>query len=511
MTDDLRAIDFLTALEARWAPTLRHEATPVITTPEQHESADVVKGPQTGVMIAFYPSPDQATALAIDGGEAPEELHLTLAYLGNVGAELVEADEPRLIQAVAAWASSTQPVTGIINGVGLFKNPQDVTWASVDAPSLPTARQSLIAALDSADLPALATHGFTPHITLKYGDARQANPPGLQLNFDSVVIAFAGQRTAIALTGSGQEALSEAAAAATFAPLPQITTTTTGQVTYNSTYPVFVNDRPGTDMISTPDVVVEEESAKAFVADINGRTLVTAPATTIAAMKDPTVEDITAEHMLWMHGRFVGAEAPNRNGAFWSAGDLEMAKGSVVNGPLNWLHDAKHVIGTLAKADYINPAAKGASGQGVQRSAELPHITATAAIWKWIYPDESYVVAQASDQQSLWFSMECISKEVSCVGPNGCGNTTTYAQYMAGSACEHVMQRASIRRFVNPVFLGGAVIVPPTRPGWAEADARVMKSANALAEAAFEQAGRPDVSASNWEQLMGQLVRFADK
>jgi hypothetical protein len=273
---------------------------------------------------------------------------------------------------------------------------------------------------------------------------------------------------------------------------------------------------PRTQTMSVVPVtpVQAPDAAKAFVTDVNGRTLITGPATTIAAMKDPTVEDITAAHMLWMHGRFVGAEVPNRNGALWSAGDLEMAKGSVVNGPLNWLHDARYVIGTLAKADYVDPrpALTGRSGQGVQRAATVePHITATAAIWKWIYPDEAYVVQQASDQEMLWYSMECISKEVSCVGEGGCGNTTTYAAYMSGAACEHVRQRASVRRFVNPVFLGGAVIVPPTRPGWAEADARVMSTATGLAEAAFEQAGRPDVSASEWEQLMGQLVRFAEK
>ena len=138
-----------------------------------------------------------------------------------------------------------------------------------------------------------------------------------------------------------------------------------------------------------------------------------------------------------------------------------------------------------------------------------PHITATAAVWKWIYPDEAYVVQQASDQEMLWYSMECISKEVSCVGDGGCGNTVSYSDYIAGNACEHIHQRASVRQFKNPIFLGGAVIVPPARPGWAEADARVMKSAGVLAEAAFEQAGKPDITATAWEQLMAQLVKYA--
>ncbi len=262
----------------------------------------------------------------------------------------------------------------------------------------------------------------------------------------------------------------------------------------------------------------EVRSENAFVTEINGRTFVSGPAATArvqkAEVREPGLEEITSEPLLWMHGRFVGAEAPNRNGAMWSSGDLELAKGSVVHGPLNWLHEARHVIGAIAKADYIDPGKTGsmqvADVGGVLPPVE-PHITATAAVWKWIYPDEAYVIQQASDAGHLWYSMECISKEVSCAGPDGCGNTTSYAQYMAGAACEHVRQRASVRRFVSPVFLGGAVIVPPSRPGWAEADARVMNQATVLAEAAFEQAGRPDVPTSEWEQLMAQLVRFADQ
>lgn len=262
----------------------------------------------------------------------------------------------------------------------------------------------------------------------------------------------------------------------------------------------------------------QPEEARAFVTEVDGHTLITGPATAFltaemvsegSSLRNPTVDEIADAHLMWMEGKFVGAEVPNRNGALWSAGDLEMAVDTVISGPLNWLHEARHIIGTLAKADFVKPEAISQKDKGVQRADLVqPHITATAAIWKWIYPDESWVINQASEQKQLWYSMECISREVACAGPDGCGNKTTYAQYMAGSACEHVRERAAVRQFVNPVFLGGAVIVPPTRPGWAEADATVMATASRLAEAAFEQANQPDVSASDWEQMMAQLVRF---
>ncbi len=255
------------------------------------------------------------------------------------------------------------------------------------------------------------------------------------------------------------------------------------------------------------------QQQNAFVADVNGRTFVAAPASAIQqALRDPTVEEIAEEHMLWIDGRFVGAEEPNRNGAMWSAGDLELARGTVLYGPLNWLHEARHVIGSMVDAKYVDPRSQTqAADVGGKLPTVQPHITATAAVWKWIWPDEAYVIQQASDLNQLWYSMECISKEVACSGPDGCGHTTSYSQYLAGAACEHIRQRASVRQFKNPIFLGGAVIVPPTRPGWAEADVRVMKQASGLAEAAFEQAGRPDVSASTWEQMMAQLVRYSQK
>jgi 2'-5' RNA ligase len=536
--------------ERRWAPTLRALMPPLLHSEPADAQADqanddlqfkaandtweeAVKsaGGHTGVMVAFYPSRAQQQELAVKGGEPAEEIHLTLAFLGEVGAELQPEDEARVIEAVAGWAADQQPVAAITNGHGIFTSgPTAVTYASIDAPALPAARQGLVEALDKAQLPPLRNHGYTPHMTLAYDEWRDVDVPAMELLFDAVVVAFAGNQTKIPLG---------VASAATPAPaVTQISGQTSGVASHTLVYdPTQLTFTPGggyqvggsvyrpstavsaiierpsaaTDMSGVPLLLPQatEETAKAFVTEVNGRTLITGPATTLAAMKDPTVEDITAAHMLWMHGRFVGAETPNRNGALWSAGDLEMAKGTVVNGPLNWLHDARHVIGTLAKADYIDPTktTQSAAAGGPKE----PHITATAAIWRWIYPDEAYVIQQASDQQMLWYSMECISKEVSCVGEGGCGNTTSYSAYMAGAACEHVRQRASVRRFVSPVFLGGAVIVPPTRPGWAEADARVMSSANSLAEAAFEQAGRPDISTSDWEQLMSQLVRFADR
>lgn len=254
--------------------------------------------------------------------------------------------------------------------------------------------------------------------------------------------------------------------------------------------------------------------AKAFVMTLAGRTYITGPAGTMgelaSGIRQPSVEDIAKNPMLQISGRFVGAEEPNRNNAFWSAGDLELSAARVAKGPLNWLHESRHIIGSITSADYVDPRGQQAADADPAVAQQQPHITATAGIWRWIYPDEAYVVQNASDQNMLWYSMECISNEVACAGANGCGNTTTYAAYLAGSGCDHIRERSTVRHFKSPTFLGGAVIVPPARPGWASADASVMKTAQVMAEAAFDQAGKPDIPASTWEQMIGQIVRFGD-
>jgi 2'-5' RNA ligase len=494
------------------------------------EATDSSGAPRTGVMVAFFPTAEQARELALADGEPEDELHLTLAFLGEVGAELQPDQEQTVIDAVTAWAAAQTPIAARTNGLGLFRTPDPVTYANVDAPQLPAARQALVEALDRAGVAPLQNHGYTPHMTLDYADRRDIEVPEIAMTFDAVTVAFAGHRTTIPL-GSDQKTVDlngisptqvKAALDQDKWPTPATTngpvfnfyspnagsTAAAGNLQWSAT------PRPeATTSLTTPTPVATRapgaEQGKAFATEINGRQLIAGPATAFvgqkaAGMREPTVEDIAAEHMLWMTGRFVGADKPNNNGAMWSAGDLELSRASVANGPLNWLHEAKHVIGAIADADYIGKAEAAATSME-------PHITATAAIWKWLWPDEAYVVQQASDQNHLWYSMECISQEVECAGENGCGNVTSYSQYMAGAACKHVLERASTRQFKNPVFLGGAVIVPPVRPGWSEADASVINTATRLAEAAFDQAGQPDIEASTWEQMMGQLVLSAQK
>lgn len=155
-----------------------------------------------GVMVALYPSPDMAATLAQPGGEPAEDLHVTLAYLGD--AATLE-DPERLRQAVAEWAAETAPIAGTVSGTGQFTaGPEPCTYASVDLPTLPAAREMLINGLWRTGFQASREHGFTPHMTLAY-DARHVDLPNVSLRFDTVTLKVAGDRTDFPLYGSRAE------------------------------------------------------------------------------------------------------------------------------------------------------------------------------------------------------------------------------------------------------------------------------------------------------------------
>jgi HK97 family phage major capsid protein len=118
------------------------------------------------VIIAFFLPLQLAEALALPGGEAAADLHLTLANLGQI-------EDPeklaKLRTLLAEWAATRAAVEGEISGLGRFSGEtEDCLYASVDAPLLPEWRQHLLEHLKWNDFPVEADHGFTPHVTLSY-------------------------------------------------------------------------------------------------------------------------------------------------------------------------------------------------------------------------------------------------------------------------------------------------------------------------------------------------------
>lgn len=207
---------------------------------------------------------------------------------------------------------------------------------------------------------------------------------------------------------------------------------------------------------------------RAFVLQAeSGRTVITAPVREIASGNGAYT---------YLHGRLVGADTPNGNGALWSTGDLELGEGTVAGGPLNWLHDESKIIGCLLDGNLVK-ASREEAATGVGN-----HIASSAAVWRFLYPGETATIQRAAAGGELYYSMECISRQVACIdtpGRPGCGEAFDYSDYDAGNVCTHLRERSSIRRFVDPLFLGAAVIVPPVRPGWGHANVELAREAAA--------------------------------
>lgn len=151
-----------------------------------------------GVMVALRLPVAAAQALAVPGGESAEDLHLTLAYLGDA-----EDLDPRrlddLLARLEALGATTAPFPGRITGYGHFLNDgTDVLWSHVDAPDLPAFRHKVAQACVDAGLDPDREHGFTPHVTLGYyeDDPAPARPLFLgpiDLDFRAFHLVVAGE------------------------------------------------------------------------------------------------------------------------------------------------------------------------------------------------------------------------------------------------------------------------------------------------------------------------------
>jgi hypothetical protein len=174
---------------ARIAPVYDYEpADPLV-------AAAVVPADEhdTDGMIALLPCPEDAARLAV-GDTPPEEMHLTLAYLPNVG-DYADPD------ALAKLFQADGPITGEVNGSGVLGGGSADVWL-VNAPGLTDARNALVSALGRGEYPKVSNDfdGFLPHVT--YASSGQGGVPdgGFgPVKFDRLRVALRGQYTDIPL------------------------------------------------------------------------------------------------------------------------------------------------------------------------------------------------------------------------------------------------------------------------------------------------------------------------
>ncbi len=169
-------------------------ALPALVAAAENEGADDEATEHTGAMIALVPA--DPAALVIEGGDPPEELHLTLAYLGEA-ADWAPDAQAALNTALSAVLGGT--VDGQVFGHARF-NPNDpekdpCAVYLVDSAGAREIRDAVWDVLATTPgVPALPeNHGFIPHITAGYGlDVTALEYTG-PVAFDRLRVAFAGQ------------------------------------------------------------------------------------------------------------------------------------------------------------------------------------------------------------------------------------------------------------------------------------------------------------------------------
>lgn len=168
----------------------------------------------SGVMVAFFVPEEQAQKLALEGGQAPERLHVTLAYLGEV--EEVEALD-KLPAVVNQWADAQSPIEAKVGGVGVFNKREDngiqAFYASVDSPAIQALRADLVGHLEAQGYKVKSEHGFTPHITLTYipegGEMPMREIEPVELVFEQASLSVGDERHDYPLAGNAQEVIQQ--------------------------------------------------------------------------------------------------------------------------------------------------------------------------------------------------------------------------------------------------------------------------------------------------------------
>ncbi len=210
----------------------------------------------------------------------------------------------------------------------------------------------------------------------------------------------------------------------------------------------------------------------------------------MAAEFEPTYSNPS---FIWIAGRYVQSEKANKNGHFWTFEDLQKGEASIRYTPVNALHKYDRPIGTVVQTKIVD---RETATAGVTQS----EIQALSVVWAASAPDAALEIRAAHKQGTLYYSMECVSEEKQCLA---CERTFAFAAEGA-ELCEHLGSNPKApRRFINPIFLGAALIFPPERPAWA--DAEITDLASHLTE---EYANR-DSDAAQWENLMAHVMADA--
>lgn len=140
----------------------------------------------------------------------PADMHITMAYLGNID-EIGELRDTYLELARVIADSFTEPVGGMIDGYGRFDHAEGDTiqavFATCDAQGIELLRAHVRECMTFAGLGNVFKRGFQPHITTMYIPSGSSMPdvqiPLLPVTFPSLVLAWGEERHTFELGSSG--------------------------------------------------------------------------------------------------------------------------------------------------------------------------------------------------------------------------------------------------------------------------------------------------------------------
>lgn len=218
----------------------------------------------------------------------------------------------------------------------------------------------------------------------------------------------------------------------------------------------------------------------------------------------------------WILGRYVEADRANRNGHIFPLDDLREAQPSIAHSPLNLLHRPHYIVGAFAATEMIYPTGEGesaASALAEPEDADNPFIEALAAFWRYYFNEDFQLIEKAHGAGKLFLSMEAVPEQLSCTA---CDGVFDYEGRDSPTYCAHMRAPRAPKRLVKPHFTGGALIIPPIRPGWARADVKeiggLLEQRAVQAETLYDEiaADAPHLEPQDWEAQMMAVMAFAD-
>ncbi len=171
----------------------------------------------------------------------------------------------------------------------------------------------------------------------------------------------------------------------------------------------------------------------------------------------------------WVIGNYAEADEANRNGTMFAFEDFKAAQQTVAHSPMNIDHQQNRIVGTWIASEMIYPRTEQADAR-----MNNPYLQVLGAYWRKKFPDTLKRVEAAFDSGMLAISMEAVGESVTCAGDEGCGKNFPYRGPFHPSYCEHINSRTSAKQVNKPQFRGGALILPPNRPGWAKGSVEEM-------------------------------------